>query len=300
LGKWDDLGMLILNPVNVIVFGILLYYTGRRYVVRPVALGITAIMVSLPALLHYAECGQADVPLMLMAGATFFCLFDWMQTRRLDAVLLASILMAGVLFLKVQGAVVFCAYGAVAALSAWSGNRRKNFQQLVIFVVVALGLMLPWYIFARRITNWNSGSDHVSIATIRWADLGPALLYVAEDGLRFYNSIHLPKWNILFPTLVLAMAISKSAWQKPWCFILPACILQSAAIILIYIAAPEPLSLGSGREFGWERDMLVILAPLWLLLAKCADEQWRIWNNTENESRKEDREKRSKTAISRI
>ena len=82
VGHWDDLGMFILNPTNLIVFATLLYCTLRRFVVRPVALAVTAMLSSLPALLHYAECGQGDVPLMLISGASLFCLWDWMQRTR--------------------------------------------------------------------------------------------------------------------------------------------------------------------------------------------------------------------------
>jgi len=50
-------------------------------------------MASLPALVHYAECGQADVTLMLMFGASLFCLFDWMNHRRRDSLWLSAFLM---------------------------------------------------------------------------------------------------------------------------------------------------------------------------------------------------------------
>jgi 4-amino-4-deoxy-L-arabinose transferase-like glycosyltransferase len=281
LGKWDDLGMLFLNPINCIAFAVLLYYAARRYAHRTVALGITAIMASLPALLHYTECGQADVPMMMMAGAIFFCLFDWMNTGSLDSILLAGFLMGGGLFLKREGVVIFVAYGCAAVLSAWVGrgwaDRRQRFKQLLLFSLVAWGWALPWFIFGRRITNWNAFSGRVSIDTIRWNDLGGALLFILNGSWHFYNAIHLPKWNILWPAFALTVVVSKSAWRRPWNFIWVAYFLQSAAIILIYLASSGRIAPGTGEEFGLERETLQILPPLWLLLAKCADEQWRIW-----------------------
>ncbi|MGO9527199.1 MAG: ArnT family glycosyltransferase [Verrucomicrobiia bacterium] len=277
IGRWDDLGMLILNPLNLIAFAILLYYACCRYASRTVALATTACMVSLPALLHYTECGQADVPLMLMAGVCFFCLFDWIHTRSTESLVLSGILMAGCLFTKHQGMVVLGAYGAAAMASVYGTKTRKLLGQLAGVSLLVFILILPWIIFSRRIINYSAETSHVSPATIRWHDLPAALGFIAAGSVEWYNSVKLAKWNLLWPVIALAACCSKCTRQRPWCYIVLVWGLQSAVILLLYLAKREPIGLGLGTEFGLEREALVILAPLWLLLAKCVDEQWRIW-----------------------
>ena len=71
-------------------------------------------------------------------------------------------------------------------------------------------------------------------------------------------------------------ALSKSPRQSPWVYLLIVFLLHAGAIILIHLASQVPLTLA--HEFALERYTLVMLPPLWLLLAKCVDEWWSVWN----------------------
>lgn len=268
MGNWDDQTMMVLNPLNLVVFAVLLYYACCRHVRRTVAMATVAMMVSLPALLHYTECGQADVPLMLMAGASFFCLFDWMHEGRTDSILLTAVLMGGCLWLKLQGDVVFVAYLLTAGIFYW-----KRLRQLAWLGGIPILLFLPWLIFLRLyVHNWHAEYENISFAAIRWRELPNALVFIAENSVRWYNSVHLAKWNLLWPVLVLAAVTSKCVRQNPWRCIVVAWALQSGAIVVLYLIVTEPIRLGAGTEFQMEREALIILAPLWLLFAKCVDE----------------------------
>ena len=280
LGKWDDLGMLILNPINLIVFTVLLYGTLRKYVVRAVALGVTVIMASLPALLHYTECGQADVPLMLISGASLFCLFDWMNSHRKDSLLLAAFLMGGALFTKQEGKIILIAQCCAGALSVWLGNapayRKRYIGQLVLFVCIALLWASPWLLFERGIKNYAWDFGGTGISTFRWSEIPTLCGTIIANALYFYNQVHLPKWNFLWPILALALLTQKTWRRSPWVCLLLVFVLHAGAIGALFLVSRVGLTLQE-MEIAFERFTFVMLPPLWLLLAKCADDAWAVW-----------------------
>jgi hypothetical protein len=188
--------------------------------------------------------------------------------------------MAGCLFMKHQGMVALGAYGVAAIVSVFGSKMRKPLLQLAGFGLLVFILILPWIIFSQRITNYSAETSHVSLGSIRWHDLPSAVGFIAAGSVEWYNSVKLAKWNLLWPVIALAACCSKCTRQRPWCYIVLVGVLQSAATLLLYLAKREPIAWGLGTEFGLEREALVILAPLWLLLAKCVDEQWKIWKGT--------------------
>jgi hypothetical protein len=123
LGRWDDLAMIaVVNPLNLLTFVGLLYFTLRKSNSRVIALLIASLAASLPTTIHYTVCAQADVPLMLLSGASVFCLFDWVQHRRRGSILLAAVLMGGAMFTKEEGRLAFvtqCGGTALVILTLW-------------------------------------------------------------------------------------------------------------------------------------------------------------------------------------
>jgi dolichyl-phosphate-mannose-protein mannosyltransferase len=283
LGNWDDLGMLILNPVNMIVFSALMYWTLRRYVARTVALAVTAIMASLPALLHYAECGQADVTLMLISGASLFCLFDWMNHRRRDSLWLSAFLMGGALFTKQEGKILLVALLCAGMLSVWlgeaPGSRKKRVGQLALFAGIAVVWALPWLLFERGIKNYASDFGDAGISTFRWNQIPTLCGTIMGNAFHFYNQVHLPKWNFLWAILGFALLTQKTWRHNPWICLLVVFVIHAAAIGILFLASSVELTL-QAMEIAFERFTLVMLPPLWLLLAKCADEAWTVWKTS--------------------
>jgi 4-amino-4-deoxy-L-arabinose transferase-like glycosyltransferase len=282
IGQWDDLGMLILNPLNLVAFAPLLYFQARRLASRKVALAVTAIASSVPALLHYTECGQADVPLMLISGASVFCLCQWMMSRRFDSLMLAAVLAGGAMFTKNEGVILLALYLGTASLSVLTQSPRTEWKRLfghiLMYALVASFLALPWFLFSHwHVTNWNAFSQHMSLSTVRWHEIPAMMSLHWANWIHFHNSVQLPKWNILWPLLLITMLLSKSPCRHPGYCLLLISLGQFVAFSLLYLAAPDALVLGSGMEFGTERETLVLLPPLWLLLAQCAEEHWTIW-----------------------
>jgi hypothetical protein len=279
LGRWDDLRMLAINPLNLIVFTGLVYFTTRRYVQRTVALIIAALVASLPSSLHYVECGQSDIPLMLISGASLFALFDWIQQRRRESILLAAVLMGGALFVKHEGQILFGVQVLVAAASilrgAPAGERRRLWGDLAWYIAIAVGMALPWLVYRSTIPKdaWQLGGEGFS--RVRWEMLPTFLHTIVQNAVHWYNGVGLPKWNLLWPIIVLFVVLSKSPRQSPWIYLLVVFLLHAGAITLIHLASHVPLTLA--HEFALERYTLIMLPPLWLLLAKCADEWWTIW-----------------------
>ncbi len=279
LGSWDDLGMLILNPVNLIVFSTLMYWTLRRYVARTVALTVTAIMASLPALVHYAECGQSDVTLMVIFGASLFGMFDWMNHQRRDSLWLSAFLMGGALFTKQEGQIIFAALlcaGGVYIFVAQRSNWKRLLGQLVVFAVIAVIWALPWLLFQRGIKDWSWDFSGVSLSAIRWGQI-PALIQVLfANAVNWNNQVHLPKWNFLWPILVFCLLVNRSVWRAPWVCLLVVFVIHAIGISCVFLASRWDITLPA-LEIAMERFTFVMLTPLWLILAKCADDAWTIW-----------------------
>lgn len=280
LGHWDDVGIFILNPINVMVAATLLYYTVRRLTPRMVSLAVTAMFTSLPGLLNYAECAQADVPLMLISGTSLLCLVHWMQSRRRPPLLLAAVLMGGAMFTKEEGKIVLVAHALAAALSILLGapraERRKLFGHLGLYLLVAGLWLSPWLLFQRTIPSWNQDFRPVRWDNFRWHEIPTWCHTIIQSASYQYNGVGLPKWNILWPIVVLLIAVSKAPRSYPYNCILAVFLLHLGGLSLVWLCSTVPLTL-DGNEFGWERYTLVVSPPIWLLFAKCLEEWWRVW-----------------------
>ena len=280
VGHWDDMGMFILNPINLVAFAILLYCTLRRFAVRPVALAITAMLSSLPALMHYAECGQADVPLMLISGASLFCLLDWMKSRCLPSLILASVLIAGAMFTKEEGKIIFLAHLLVAGLSVFvdpsRSERKILFGHLGLYVLVAVLCVAPWLSFQRTIPTSGEVYRPVTIGNIHWHEIPAFFNTVLQNAVNFYNGVGLPKWNLFWPLVVLTLVISKTTRLYPYYCLIGTFLLHALGVALVLICADYPVTL-KGNEFGFERYTLIMLPPMLLVFGRCLDEWWRIW-----------------------
>lgn len=281
VGQWDDLGIFILNPINLVAFASLLFCTLRRFAVRPVALAITAMLSSLPALMHYAECGQADVPLMLISGAALFQLLDWMQHReRTDSLWLAAVLMGGALFTKQEGKFILIAQFCAGMLSIWllasAGQRKKLFGQLIAFGGLAVLWCLPWLLFEMGVQNLASDFGGRSLADFRWSELPVLLKTITLNALMFQNQANLPKWNIIWPIFVLAI-VAFGIWrQPPWNCLLLVFLVHAGLIGGAFLISRVPLTMQT-MEVAFERFTMVMMTPLWLILGKCTNDAWLEW-----------------------
>jgi hypothetical protein len=283
VGHWDDQGIFILNPTNLVVFAILLYCTLRKFAVRPVALAVTAMLSSLPALMHYAECGQADVPLMLINGASLFCLLDWIQSRRTDSIILAAFLMGGALFTKEEARIIFMAHLAVAGLSVlWAVPRARwweHAKQLGIYIGLAGIMALPWFLFRRTIQDYQRSLSAIGFHTIRWDQIPTLLSTIVQTALHFQNSANLPKWNLLWPLIVITMLVNwRQVCRHPWTCLLAIWFLHACGVGLVFLASPDALTYPA-VEVGFERYTLIMLPPLWLLLGLGLNRFWEIWKD---------------------
>lgn len=280
LGHWDDVGIFILNPINAIVATVLLYGALRKVTTRTACLAVTAMFASLPALLNYAECAQGDVPLMLLNAASLFCLFEWMQSRRLASLLLAGFLLGGAMFTKEEGKIILVAHAFVAALSiflaAAPSDRKRLFGHLALYLLVAGIWIFPWLVFQRTIAVGEDQFRPITFANIRWHEI-PTLCYTAiQEMLIFYNTYGYPKWNIFWPVAILVIGLSKAPRSYPYYFLVVIFLLHAAGVGLAWLCTTDRCTL-DGNEFGWERYALIMMPPVWLLFGKCVDEWWRIW-----------------------
>ena len=281
VGHWDDMGMFILNPTNLVIFAILLYCTLRKFTARPVALAVTAVLSSLPALMHYTECAQGDVPLMLISGASFFCLFDWIQNRRWDSIILAAILMGGALFTKEEGRIICIAHLVGAGLSVlWATQRarwREHAKQLGVYIGLAGIMVLPWELFRSKIVDYSWVQSSFSLSTIKWNLIPTLLSTIVKTALYFQNSANLPKWNILWPLiLITVLANWRQMCRPPWNYLLGIYLLHACGVSLVFLSGPIALTYDS-VQIGFERYTLIMLPPLWLLLSLGLNHCWEDW-----------------------
>ena len=281
LGRWDDLAMIaVVNPLNLLTFVGLLYGTLRKSNSRVIALLIASLAASLPTTIHYTVCAQADVPLMLLSGASVFCLFDWVQHRRRGSILLAAVLMGGAMFTKEEGRLAFvtqCGGTALVILTLWKSKERwKVFGQWVAFVLIAGLWVLPWLLFRRTIPVWEQYFGPLGLSTLRWGQIPNLWRVMLYGALGFYNGVGLPKWVFLWPIVVLFMLVSKAPRQAPWNYVMVILLLHVVGLSVVYLCSNLRLAPGE-NEFAYERNVLIMLPPVWLVLAQCADEWWAIW-----------------------
>ncbi|MCG3149452.1 MAG: hypothetical protein PCFJNLEI_02914 [Verrucomicrobiae bacterium] len=282
-GQWEPLGILILNPTNLVVFAILLYCTLRRFTVRPIALAVLVMLSSLPALMHYAECAQGDVPLMLIGGASLFCLFDWVQNRRTDSLILAAFLMGGAVFTKEEGRILFMAHVTVGGLSVlWMTSRScwlAHTKQLGIYIGIVGIMTLPWFLFRQTIVDQSWAWGKMGISTIQWEHIPTLLNATIQTAVRFQNNVNLPKWNLLWPLVVLTLLVNwRQTIRPPWACLLAIWFLHACGVSLVILATPvEPTY--DYYEVGFERYTLIMSPPLWLLLGVGLTRCWEIWHS---------------------
>ena len=283
LGRWDDISMMAINPFNLIVFSLLIFYTVRKFASRKVALGITVMVASLPTSIHYTECGQADIALMLLSGASLFCLVTWMQEGRRDFLILAGVLMGGALFTKTEGQVVFGAQLCMAAVSILVSvprpDRKRRFGQLVVYAMIAVALVSPWLLYRSTLSHdaWMVGG-RVLNSGIRWQEVPTLLVAIIGNAYHFYNQYGLPKWNILWVLMPLFLVFSRSSRQYPWLFLVGIFLLHGVCIMVVELMSKEILTLHQ-MEAAYERYVVIMLPPLWLVLGKCVDEWWTVWQS---------------------
>lgn len=281
LGQWDDLGMLVLNPINMIVFAALLYCALKRFTTRTVALGITAMMVSLPTLLHYTECGQADVPLMMISGASLFCLFRWMRNEDRSAIWLAAVLMGGALFTKEEGRILMGAHVSAGALfillDRKAGGWKRLAGQLGAYSLIALAIAAPWFLFRRTITVGMWHMEGSGLHTIRWGEIPSLLSVIAQNAFNFHNQVNLPKWIILWPLFVGGTILTfRRVILAPWICLLTAFMLHGIVLGLLVLSSHDPITMQQ-FEIAFERYTLIMMPPVWLLLGFQINHFYEVW-----------------------
>jgi len=280
LGRWDDRAMCVINPVNLVAFITIMYHAMRRIVSRPVALAVAAVAASLPAVLHYAECVQADVPLMLMNGASLCALLAWIQHRRRESILLVAILLDGAMFTKQDGRIIFlaqiCVAGASIVVGSSRGERKTLWLHLGMATLIAIIYITPWMLYERTVPIWTQYYRPLSLSTIRWRELPAFIQMVTENLVHWTNGVHLTKWNFLWPIVGLFLLSSRAPWRYPMNYVLGVFLLHLVGLSIVLLAFTYPFTL-SAWEFALERFTLTMIPPVWLLLAKCVDEWWDVW-----------------------
>lgn len=180
---------------------------------------------------------------------------------------------------KHEGQILFGVQVLVAAAVILRGTprseRRRLCGHLGYYIGIAMVMFLPWLVYRSTIPKeaWQLGGEGFS--RLRWEQLPTFLYAIGQNALHWYNGVGLPKWNLLWPVIVLFVLLSKSTWQTPWVWLLVVFLVHAGVIIMIHLASHVELTLG--HEFALERYTLAMLPPLWLLLAKCTDEWWAIW-----------------------
>ena len=170
IGHWDDVGIFIVNPVNVIVATALLYCVLRRQTSRMSSLAITAIFASLPG----------DYELRRVRSGR--CAPDASQCRiallsvRLDAITTIAIPLVG--RVSDRWGDVHEGRGEDYSRSAHDdyrvvdsdcggapGERKKLFGHLGLYLLIAGIWILPWLVFQRRfpLGRSNSAPCHLAI-----------------------------------------------------------------------------------------------------------------------------------------
>ncbi len=286
LGRWDDLRMLALNPLNLIVFCALVYYTLRKSCAARDGIGNHGsgrLAACFAALCGMWPSGHSVDDDRRRVAVQLACL-DAGRAARID---FAGGRFGGWCVIRqTRGPNSRAGQFMRGHHGHRSGSAAAGPQALVrpFGVVVAIaGLMAaPWLWYRSGIAKeaWQIGGQGFS--RVRWEQLPTLLSTIVANALNFHNGVGLPKWNLLWPILIAFLVLSKSPRKYPWICLLGIFIFHGTAVICLHLASQLRLTL-SAHEFALERYTLIMIPPLWVLLGICVDEWWHVWRATHAE-----------------
>ena len=232
----EHLGKVIF-PILYVAFGFQIFSALRWKMGRSESLLLTALAMSIPAVLRWAGAGVADVVLILFYTGAVFYFLKWMEEERKADLVLSILLSVFAAFTKNEGfalGLIIC--GIMLLFSALARSKAK----MAGFVSFAAGLFvlhLPWLWWSRAIprTHENYG-----------ARLRPSV--VIENWDRF---------SVIFGEF-LKQAWMWSRWGGVWLLLLLVTILGRRGlsrryIVVLWLLLVAQLSL----------DALIFLVTPW-------------------------------------
>lgn len=214
----------------------LFYAALRRRHSQLYSLVFAVILCATPFVLRMTASGYADLPLATLILAASIYLYSWLQGRRTDDLVLASVLAAQCVWVKREGLVFWLV--CLAAVAAWSifsqpNPLRQKMRVLFTYLVPVL-VLAPWF----GVMAWQQppDTDFVKLgvgAVLANINRLPVLL-----GLLLRELSAVERWGVLWLLfLLVGLASRRRRWAAGDLF-----LLLGAATYLLVMASSYMLS----------------------------------------------------------
>ncbi len=201
IGSWDDVGIKWLFPAYLFALLFLVYGSLReRWSGRAAMIG-TLFVSGLPFLLQHGQDGYTDLPFAYFALGSSVALTRYVVGRDFRDRLLASVLSAGLVFIREDGVILVACYAAVLGL--WSA-RRVGVAVRQAVRDVSPYLLAPVVVWG----TWTLAKLSMGIPSSLHGE-GMAAITSLDRWLRiikmFFSAFFLGgNWLILWPLFLLA------------------------------------------------------------------------------------------------
>ncbi|NQU99446.1 MAG: glycosyltransferase family 39 protein [Parcubacteria group bacterium] len=216
LGRVDDYSVKVIFALFYISLLFFLYITQRKYfsTSRMHSLIFTSIFASLPFLFVIyngsVPSAYVDFPLACFFTLAMVYLFNYMKSRNMKHIIIASLFFCCCLFSKNEGIALFLISILVLIMDAFVGKYirdKKSIRAFLIYLFLPLIILLPWFMIKSKLPTLDNNNplsyfvlDNLSIGFSR---LGLIIKLTLGDMFLNFRS-----WGIIWIIVVIAMTLN--------------------------------------------------------------------------------------------
>ncbi len=272
LGQADEHAIKIIFPFFYFCLLLLFYSAVRKIGSSRIAMLFSVLLGTVPYLASIAApSGYADVPLMLyVLGAVVF-VRRWFERGNDSDLLIGAMLAALGVWVKREG-IVYWGINFVA-IAIWlalarSKSARVRVRSLLIFLLPAVGIIVPWFAFLS--TFHIQATDFALVLDFtRWVRLP----FIAVNTIRQFLAVDMwgGLWIIFFVLSVARLRSSNFADGYVWVSaVIPFAVLQLSFLFSIWVPFTHHLELASERLCMHE----IAIAWYWIALQSRGLDDW--------------------------
>lgn len=267
--QWADLTVTAMFVVGLVI---LFHEMVRRARGLLLAGLLTLVLITAPAFWMNALVANADLPMALFVLAGAWFVYRWFDHgRRIQDMILGGVLLAGAMWVKHEGLVVWSTGAAVmAAWTVYTSIHRRTLRwgPLCAYTVPAITLV-PWWLSVAH--GGVSDRDFVPVSVtwlVEHSNRIPVLI-----GMLIAELTNFRRWGIAW-ILVGAGVVLKPPLRSPGrCFLLAVVLVHTVILTLVYTFStwvPYTLQV----DVSASRVIFQVFPVSLLLLATGLDRDW--------------------------
>jgi len=131
-----------------LLLALALYFFCARYFTKRTGLIAAAVFYTLPIFSLYNVRGFVDISTGLFAFLALYAFFIWHSTGKKSMIVVSAVMAGVAASTKTSAVLTPVIIGLFFAYDYWIIKRKRGFNGLALFVVVAVATMLPWIVRA--------------------------------------------------------------------------------------------------------------------------------------------------------